>query len=389
MIKILDKSQCCGCTACVNICPKGCIEMIEDKEGFVYPEVYGKECINCGLCIKTCPIINETDCSDTTIAVVSYSNNEDVRLQSSSGGLFSVIAEYIIENGGVVFGAVFDSQFHVRHVCVDKMEDLHILRGSKYVQSDLNGIFKEVKECILKGKTVLFSGTECQIEGLKKYLGKLDNELLYTIDVLCHGVPSDKLWIKYLKWQEKKHGASVQRIFCRHKTNGWKKYAMLLEFSNNIAYERIISEDPFMQMFLGNICLRPSCYQCKFKNINRASDITLGDCWGIEKHSPELDDDKGTSVVLIHSEKGVQLYDAVKAQTTYKTIDIEDAIPRDAESLNSAISHMNRSKFFKAFQRGEDIPELVSLLKISLSQRIFRKLKKVIKELKEKDDSNH
>lgn len=164
---------------------------------------------------------------------------------------------------------------------------------------------------------------------------------------------------------------------------------MLLEFSNNIAYERIISEDPFMQMFLGNICLRPSCYQCKFKNINRASDITLGDCWGIEKHSPELDDDKGTSVVLIHSEKGVQLYDAVKAKTTYKTIDMEDAIPRDAESLNSAISHMNRSKFFKAFQRGEDIPELVSLLKLSLFQRIFRKLKKVIKELKEKDDSNH
>lgn len=379
MIKILDKAQCCGCTACVNICPKNCIKMKEDNEGFLYPEVNEKECIHCGLCTETCPIINKIDYLNSTVAIASYHNNEKIRLQSSSGGLFSAIAEYILENNGVVFGAAFDYNFHVRHIYIDNIRDLNVLRGSKYVQSDLGEVFKEVKNFILNGRIVLFSGTECQIEGLKKYLGKLDNELLYTIDILCHGVPNDKLWIKYLKWQEKNHKAQIVQTFFRHKKYGWKKYAILLEFSNNIAYEKINNKDAFFNLFLGNICLRPSCHQCKFKNISRASDITLGDCWKVETHSPEMDDDKGTSVVLIHSEKGMRLYNAIKAETTSKLIDIKDAIPSDAESLNSAVPHMNRGKFFAALQRGADIPELLELLKLSLWQRIVRKIKNILK----------
>lgn len=379
MIKILDKAQCCGCTACINICPKNCIEMKEDNEGFLYPEVDKERCIQCGLCTKTCPIINKIDNMNNTIAVVSYYNNEKIRLKSSSGGLFSAIAEYILENNGIVFGAAFDSNFHVKHIYIDKVEDLNFLRGSKYVQSNLEGIFKKVKEFISEEKKVLFSGTECQIEGLKKYLGSFDNELLYTIDILCHGVPNDKLWMKYLKWQEKKYEAQVSRAFFRYKKYGWKKYAMLLEFSNNIAYEEINNKDAFFNLFIGNICLRPSCHQCKFKNINRASDITLGDCWKVETHSPEMDDDKGTSIVLIHSEKGKRLYDNIKIKTTSKIIDLKDAIPSNAESLNSAIPHMNRNKFFKALQRGADIPELLGLLKLSLLQRIIRKINNILK----------
>ncbi len=386
MVAIKDKIACCGCSACASVCPQKCIKMTEDEEGFRYPTVNLNNCIKCGLCEKICPVKNQTGNQEPNKnsfikAYAAYIKEENIRNSSSSGGIFSALAEWILKNNGVVFGASFDENMFVHHIAITENAELSKIRGSKYVQSDLESTFLEEKQCINGGYKVLFTGTECQVEGLKSYLGKQGNDdNLITVDILCHGVPSIKLWSIYLKWQESEHNATVTKISFRDKKYGWKKFATRIEFSDGSVYEQVNSEDPFMRMFLANICLRPSCHKCKFKGINRCSDITLGDCWQVERHSPEMDDDGGTSVVLIHSSKGEKIYRNVRKKIIDKEIEIKDAIPKDAESLNSATSHMNRSKFFRELQRGATIPELLNLLDLSFWQKAQRKIKRIIQK---------
>lgn len=293
MIQINDKKDCCGCGACMLSCPSECISLKEDKEGFLYPHVNAELCINCGACERSCPVLN-CELSEGVLpdAYVAYADDDVLRENSSSGGMFSLFAENILNSGGVVFGAAFDSDFTVHHIVVESVDELSKLRGSKYLQSRTENAFKEAEDYLKSGRKVLYTGTACQIAGLKRYL-KRDYTNLYTVDVLCHGVPSPKVWKKYLEEQEKTHGAAVRRTFFRNKKYGWKTYAVSLDFSNETVYERIFKEDSFMKLFLGNICLRPSCHDCKFKGLSRPSDITIGDCWGIEKIMSDMDDDKG------------------------------------------------------------------------------------------------
>lgn len=352
--------KCCGCGACAQGCPQKCITLKEDQEGFLYPQIDEAACVECNLCKRSCPLIG-ADRSENTASVrqtlMVYAKDTELRVNSSSGGVFGLLAKKILENNGVVFGAAFDVNMMVHHIAVDKEENLFLLQGSKYLQSRVENTYVEAKNALKFGKEVLYSGTACQIAGLKAYL-KRDYENLYTIDVLCHGVPSPKVWKKYLNWQEKLHGAAVS-----------------LEFSNETAYKQIFTKDLFMQLFLKNICLRPSCHSCQFKTLERPSDITLGDCWGIEQHTPEMDDDKGVSVVLTHTEKGNALFRKIQSDVEWRSGEVDRLLPPYADSRKSVEAHKNRDLFFKMVNRG--VP--FGFLGITLLEGKREKLKYLIK----------
>ena len=334
LIEIKNPKKCCGCHACTNACPKKCIQMLIDDEGFWYPYANKEECIDCGLCEKVCPIICkwQSDESRKTIAMAAINLNDEIRLGSSSGGIFSLIAEEIIKQGGVVFGAAFTDDYKsVQHIYVDNAGDLDKLRGSKYVQSKIGDTYKQAKDFLDNGRMVLFTGTPCQIGCLYSYLGK-PYENLFTQDIICHGVPSPLVWKKYVEERELKAAAKTQQMFFRHKKYGWKTFAVLFKFSNNTAYVKSFREDSFMRAFLSNACLRPSCYECSFKTLQRQADITLADFWGIQNVFPEMDDDKGTSLVLIHSNKGSILLKSIEKLIKSKKVGI-DII----EKLNPAV----------------------------------------------------
>lgn len=379
MLIIKEKSNCSGCYACSNVCPKNCIQMISDEEGFWYPQIDNKKCIDCGQCEKVCPIIHkwQPDYSCTTTAMAAINLNEEIRLKSSSGGIFTLIAEKIIKQGGVVFGAAFADDFRtVNHICVDNTEDLDKLRGSKYVQSKIGDTYKQAKEFLDSGRMVLFTGTPCQIGGLYSYLRK-PYENLFTQDIICHGVPSSMVWEKYIDEREKKSASKTQRMFFRHKKYGWKTYAVLFEFSNNTAYVKNLHEDPYMKAFLKDLCLRPSCYSCSFKSLKRQADFTLADFWGIQNVLPEMDDDKGTSLVIVHSDKSKTILETIENQTKLKVIDTSIAEKYNPSLIRSVAQNKKRDAFLHDVKY-KDFEKIVNkYTKITLQRRIRGYLGKI------------
>lgn len=304
MIVINSKTECAGCSACVITCPKHCISWNTDNEGFKYPKVDDSICVDCHLCEKVCPISNHKDGgSDKVEQYAAYALDEYIRKESSSGGIFSIISNYIIELGGCIYGAAFDDHFKLEHICVEKEDDLKLLRGSKYLQSDMNDIFFDVKSKLAQGRKVLFSGSPCQVNGLLNYVG--DNKNLLTIDFVCHGVPSPLIFTKYL---DSFNDNKISQISFRNKKYGWKTFSVAIDYKNATRYSKILTHDKYMQMFLRNIILRPSCYECKQKH---RSDITLADYWDISKQHPNLNDDKGISKVLINTGKGKNVWQAI------------------------------------------------------------------------------
>lgn len=380
MITIKEYHNCCGCAACVQACPRHCISLKPDFEGFEYPKVDKAICIECGLCEKVCPIINMKSDKQKMVedgVYISYTTNEFIRMASSSGGIFTLLADEIINLGGIVFGAAFDDEFLVHHIGVECKKDLSKLQGSKYLQSRIENTYIEARHALENKRKVLFSGTACQIAGLKKFL-KRDYENLVTVDVLCHGVPSPKVWKCYLSEQEKKHGSRVKNVFFRFKKYGWKNYSVLLEFYNNKVYECVYTQDNFMKVFLENMCLRPSCHKCKFKEMDRPSDITLGDCWGIEQHSPELDDDKGISFVMEHTDKGKAMIESIMEHMILKKGILDIILPQDADSRKSVAVNPNR-RFFFALLSIVGFENIVKI--ICLMNRIKQKIKYILKRV--------
>lgn len=349
MIQLVEKKNCCGCQACAQICPRGCITMVEDGEGFRYPQVDADKCVQCGLCETVCPVLHPAeDTGREPEAYAAYSLDPEIRRESSSGGIFTLLAEKILEENGVVYGAAMEGS-RVQHIRVAEREKLSRLRGSKYVQSDIAGTYRQAKADLDGGKPVLFSGTPCQIEGLRTFLRK-DYEKLVCVDIICHGVPSPKVWQDYVSLRETAAGAPAARMIFRHKKYGWKSYAVLFEFSNKTAYDRRHSDDPFMQVFLHDLCLRPSCYECSFKKLGRVSDITLADYWGITEICPEMDDDGGTSLVLVHSEKGQNLLEAIRSRMCCRGTDGKAAIAVNSAMLHSVKKPKNRERFLNEVQ---------------------------------------
>lgn len=338
---IQEKDKCCGCYACFNICPKNAIEMKEDEKGFKYPFINKAKCIDCGLCKKVCPTLNKSEIDNKIEAYACINKDDNVRKDSSSGGIFTLLAENVLANNGVVFGVAFDENMTVKHIMINKKEDLYQLRGSKYVQSQIEDTYKLAKKELEKEKYVLFTGTPCQIEGLKSYLMK-DYDKLYTQDIICHGVPSPLVLEKYLKNKFN----NIEKVYFRNKMYGWKKYSMVIKSRDNI-YSNTLDKDLYIQAFVKNICLRDSCYNCSFKALNRISDITLADYWGVQKLKPNFDDDKGTSLVFINSKKGKILFEEIKGKIRYEEADITDAIKWNSAMVKSVNKPSTREAFFQ------------------------------------------
>lgn len=380
MINIKDKSKCCGCSACFNICPKNAIIMKEDEYGFKYPIVDKEKCINCGLCERVCPILNNKKEENKIEAYACYNKNIDERLNSSSGGIFALLAKEIIKRNGIVFGAAFDKKFDVKHIFIDNEKDLEKLMGSKYVQSDICNTYKKVKEFLEKGKYVLFSGTPCQIEGLKKYLQK-DYDNLYTQDIICHGVPSPKIWQMYLEYRKNLLNDDIKNIFFRNKEKSWSLYKLKILF-NKHKYNKIFIDDPYMKLFLQNITLRDSCYDCSFKKKYRESDITLADYWGINKIHKNMNDDKGVSLLVVNSKKGQELFDCINENIIYEKTNIDDAIKYNPSMIESPLKNKNRDTIMNEINE-LNFDKVVNkyIPKEKILKRIFVKFKRIIKKI--------
>lgn len=383
MIKITDKTDCCGCGACAQVCPKNCISMRADSEGFLYPAVETENCIECGLCRQVCPVLQQSERKKISEIYAAYALNEEIREDSSSGGIFSLLANSVLEARGVVFGAAFDEDFSVHHIKVESAADMYKLRGSKYLQSRTEMTYAEAKCALDDGKTVLFSGVSCQIAGLKSYLTK-DYENLYTVDVLCHGVPSPEVWERYLQTLEEQYGSGIHNASFRSKKIGWHDFASELHFQDASVYCRHHNEDLFMQCFLRNICLRPSCHSCKFREGRSGADITLGDAWGIQNWMPELDDDRGTSIVLINSEKGRQMWLQIAEQTCSRQGDPEIILQYNSVYRKSVAEHPGRARFFASLAQGASMKELAKLSRKPLHRRVLSFGKRALKFLLKK-----
>lgn len=379
MIEILDKKYCCGCNACKNVCPKKAIEMVNDDKGFRYPKVNIELCIECGLCNKICPINNKLKINSKPIAYACYNKNLDERLNSSSGGIFTLIAKQILEKKGYVVGASYDQEFNVKHIIINNINDLKLLQTSKYVQSDIGDIYVRVKELLTEDKYVLFTGTPCQIEGLNAFLGKKYDKL-YLQDIICHGVPSPLVWKKYLKFRLKKDKESPININFRNKDNGWKKFNLKFQYTSKV-YKNNQTKDYYLLAFLKNVILRDSCYDCSFKKKNRVSDITLADFWGVEKILPDLFDDRGTSLTIINSKKGKELFEKIEKDLVKREISFEDAIKFNKNMTTSVIMNNNREKFFNDLNK-LSFDKLCKkyVLDNSLKYKIYRLVKRLVKK---------
>lgn len=347
------KGSCCGCTACANICPNSAITMKEDKEGFLQPIINNKKCNNCHLCEKVCPLNKEKSSSGFEPITFATMANNDIRVKSSSGGMFTILANYFLENNGYVCGASFDKNWKVKHIIIDNKKDLDKLRGSKYVQSDLGNIFKDVKNLLEKNSKVLFTGTPCQIAGIKSFLGK-EYENLYLVDLLCHGVPSPKIWIQYLK-EEFKY-KDIKAINFRDKHNFWYMLPQSITYPNKKVVKCEFQIMDFMKTFLNNICNRPSCNDCQFATYNRLSDITIGDFWGIQKYTENMLDQYGTSMTVINNQKGFDLFNIVKENLyKYELINTEN---NEITALTAKFKAFeNRKAFFRLINSGKTVKE--------------------------------
>lgn len=384
MLKLNQKQDCCGCGACAQVCPQDCISMTADEEGFLYPKIDESRCIQCRKCEAACPILTRQAVPPLAPeAYAAYANDDQTRLVSSSGGIFSLLALWVLRQNGVVFGAAFAEDHSVHHIMIDSEKDLPLLQGSKYVQSRIENTYTEARKQLEQGKTVLFSGVACQIAGLRAFLKK-DWDNLYTVDVLCHGVPSPKVWQQYLAGQKQIYGSEISRISFRNKAEGWKQFSMELVFRNGETYRKTLHNDPYMRYFLSDICLRPSCYSCRFKELPHPSDLTLGDAWGIEGWMPEMDDDRGASLVFVNTPAGQVCWEAIQDSLRMQSGNADVMLPPSADSRHSVVEHINRSRFLRAVNKDASQEQLQKLLHRSFFLRIIsftrRKIKKLLNQ---------
>lgn len=373
MVNISDKEKCCGCSACRNVCPLQCIDMTADNEGFLYPVVNQSICVDCHLCEKVCPINNKKEKQQQyeKSCYAAISRDEKLRSSSSSGGIFSELATEILHVGGVVYGAAMDETCkNVVHTEVKDVKNLPSLQGSKYVQSDMNEIYLKVQDSLEHGKTVLFSGVSCQINALKSYLGKNYTNLI-CVDVICHGVPSPRLWKKYTDYLEEKYRAAISNVQFRYKKYVWQSFGMYYENDNSNSYYCSKEFDPFLRMFLNDYCLRPSCYMCQFKGFDREADITIGDFWGVDEYTPGLNDGKGTSIVLIHSLVGQRLFEKIMNKLQCERIEYKDVFEKHNDAMLQSVKKPKERKDFFEKMNSVSFEELAKIfVPLSMKQKI-------------------
>ena len=373
MINITDKHDCCGCSACAQRCPKQCITMQEDEEGFLYPHVDDSTCIDCGLCEKVCLCLNPSEPHEPIVSYAAKNNDEDVRSASSSGGIFTPIAESIIDDGGGVYGAQFNDQWEVQHANAETKQELSAFRRSKYVQSYIGSTYKEIEKLLKEGRKVLFSGTPCQVTALRNFLRK-EYDNLITLDVICHGVPSPKIWREYVALLPTEE---VRDILFKDKSTGWRGYSFTLQDSKgNTLFTERASKNKYLTAFSRNLTLRPSCFNCPAKAGRSHSDITLADFWGIEKVVPKMDDNKGTSIVLCNTEKGKMLVESLQLDKIQTDYNIYSTIPFNSCSIRSTQEPVERKLFWQEYATNgiKALMELPEPPKTSIIKRILNRI---------------
>lgn len=375
MNKILNNvDECTGCNGCKNVCPKQCIFMKMSDDGFYYPQIEHNLCVECGLCAMVCPI-NNTSFHSNPESIIAYKNDNDVREQSTSGGFFTAISDYILNKNGVVYGAIFDQNFKVMHQRANDIATRNAMRYSKYVQSDIGKTYSRAGEDLLNKKTVLFTGTPCQISGLNNYLSvrKISNKNLITCDFICHGTPSPLIWENYLSFIHTKYNDNILAVNFRDKTLGWHKpqLKIIMEHHTQSGTE---AQDAFYQLFYSNCILRKSCHICPYTSIKRVSDITMADFWGVENSYPQLDDNKGLSLLLINSQKGADIIGKLGIQ--FDEIRLEDI--RQPHLYHPALASRKRDKFWNEYSTKGFMYVLNKYGNQSIKSKIIRRVKKAI-----------
>lgn len=377
-----NKDQCFGCTACYSICPKKCIEMVFDDEGFKYPLVDLSKCINCSLCVKHCPITNDFTSSDIKSCFGLIHNSEEITDESASGGAFTAIAEYVLNKNGVVYGCGFNQDIEAITISADNSKDLKKIRGSKYVQCDNLDQYSEIKTNLDKGIEVLYASTPCYVSGLKSYLGKSYRNLT-TLDLFCHGVPSPILFKKYITWLENKYHGKVTEYSFRDKKFGWGTQG---HFTINGKDRILFGTDPYYNSFLYGKTYRPSCYQCKFASHKRPGDISIGDFWGVEKFHPNVDTIRGVSAILINTEKGAILKDKILLKATLFETSFENISflnkqlvyptikPKIRDQIYVKFAEMDFNKYIHAYLFSE--PEIIIKMKQLIPTNVKANLRK-------------
>lgn len=378
MQKVLEKNKCSGCTACASICPKNAITMEKDKEGFMHPVIDQDKCINCGLCKRTCPVLNTKSNESINKCYVAFNKDDKEKAKASSGAIFTLIANYILDNNGIVIGAAFDKDNKLKHIAVTDNKELDKLKGSKYLQSDLTNVFKYIKENI-KDNKILFVGTPCQVAGLKSVIKNNDN--LITIDVVCHGVPSPKFFDKYIKELEENNNDTLINYNFRDKSTGWDTYSNTATFKNSKKTELSYNNN-YMKLFLSDIALRESCFDCNFKLGNKYSDITLGDFWGVQKYYPEMYNKKGVSAIIINTNNGIEIFNTIKDNLEYKECKLNEIVSGNPSLQKSGNYPTKRSEFFEELDN-KSIDELTKKYhkKKPLCRRVLGKIKRIIKKI--------
>lgn len=351
--------KCVGCRSCEQKCPKGCISIKANKEGFLYPVVNTNECIGCKICVNSCPAVKVPK-SRKPISVYALKNKDKKRLLSSaSGGASDVFARYIIKNNGIVYGCTCTSDMSVKHIEVKEEKYLKKIQSSKYVQSDLNNTYTKVKKNLDNGKMVLFTGTPCQIAGLNTFLGGEQYDNLYTLDLICHGVPSPLLFKKYLAYQSEKMKEPVIYFNFRSKNGkGWgSQYLFECRTKNKIS-KCVAPVDKYGKYFKQGNCYRESCYTCEYSSIKRISDITVGDFWGIDKSHPEFSSTLGVSSVLVNTEKGQKLFDSIKEYADYTEATVDEAMVKQANLKSATLRPASRDTFYNNIEDNDFIAKL-------------------------------
>lgn len=370
MIDKVSVQECAICGACINACPVDAISLDKVHLDFRYPQINEDICIHCNRCEKACPILGNKGKPDEgyPVAFAAKSGNDPMRMRSSSGGVFYELADQMLRDGGYVCGAVFDEEFHVKHILSNAKEDMLRMMGSKYAQSDVGYCYREVKDVLEKGCKVLFSGCPCQVAGLRTFLGK-EYPNLVLVELICHGIPSDHMLQTYIGMQERKYGARLTRMEFRNKKKGWHNSSVRMEFGHHRTYSKPEAADAYMNGFLGSVTLKPTCYQCHFRNFTAGSDIILGDFWGAEVELP-VDDNKGISAILVNSGKGMDVLD--RCNLTLTPANVETVIKYNRNLLCSAAPSPQRSSFYAS----ADTNGLEEAIRRYLEESTIQKLKR-------------
>lgn len=320
-------NQCSGCGCCQKSCPVNAISM-KFENGFIYPSINKEKCIKCGKCLKVCPFTKKqfNDTSTTPLKVIGMVNNDEkVLMSSTSGGAFSLFSDYVLSKKGIIYGASYNNKWEVVHISADTSEKRDLLKGSKYVQSDLNNTFVDIKNELNNGRLVMFTGTPCQCSGLKNYLGR-DYDNLIICDIVCHGVPSPIIFSEYIKYIQKKRKSLIKSYNFRDKKVSWAGANITVEYENGKQYTNKIDEEIFSKLYFNHIITRPSCHECLYTNIKRISDLTIGDFWGIKEKHPDFYNEKGVSLVLLNSEKAIKIFEKIKDNCNYIESNIEECL---------------------------------------------------------------